>query len=185
MGLYLNLAVGPRPIHQQHIETMEQYAPLEEWTLVDLYVKEDGYKNWDATTLDEVDDGSVDVILSSHFLEHTPHVKAGIILQTWHNKLKKGGLLTINVPDLAWACKQVYHYTQGKQLSGYYDRFEGEHGLLSIIYGSQSHAGEYHKSGYTEESLKKLLEGVGFINVKTELQFEGHDMQCIIAIATK
>lgn len=177
----LNLGVGPRPIHPQHLEVMKN---LSEWTLVDKYVQEEGYKNWDATNL-PIDDNSCSEIYSSHLLEHIPHVDVPKVLSHWYAKLADGGKLTLNVPDLIWACRRLIRLYNSAPLDGYYDRFDGEHGLISIFYGSQSHEGEYHKSGYTTTSLYDLLENVGFKNI-TIVEFEdAHDMGILFAEAYK
>lgn len=177
----LNIGVGPKPIHQQHLDIMQ---PLSEWTLVDYYVDDPDIKKWKAEDL-QVEDGSVDEIYNSHLLEHLSHVQVPTVLKHWYNKLKAGGKLTINVPNLVWAAKQLYHYSQGKLLDGYYNRFDGEHGLISIFYGSQSHEGEYHKSGYTHDYLVKLLLEAGFKDIEVRSEFDAHDMGVLIATCTK
>lgn len=197
--MYLNLGCGPvRLIHPQHKILMQDYAPFEQWTLVDLYAKEPDFdlheaskpqnesiQTWDATTLLEVPDGSCKVIYSSHLLEHFPHPTIPQILQVWYTKLLPGGTVVVNVPDLAWVCKEVVKYTKGDLLQGYYDTFAGEHGLLSIIYGSESHAGEYHKGGFTKAYLERLLAEVGFVDISVEQVFDAHDMQVLLAKGKK
>lgn len=130
-------------------------------------------------------DEIVEHIYASHLLEHFAHPDLQKILHVWWKKLKPGGKLTINVPDLAWAAKQLLRYDQGYLLDGYYNTMEGEHGLLSIFYGSQSHEGEYHKSGFTELFLKQLLEREGFKNITITKQFDAHDMGVLIAKGNK
>lgn len=155
------------------------------WTLVDKFVSDPSIKNWDATTLEEVSDNSCEQIYASHLLEHIPHVDVPGILNIWYRKIKSGGKLTINVPDLSWAAMTLIEYDLGKELNGYYDRFEGEHGLQSIFYGSQSHKGEFHKSGYIRESVLDLLEKAGFSKISIEQVVDAHDMGVIIATGEK
>lgn len=177
----LNLGCGPFPIHDQHLEVM---GDLSEWILVDWYVKDDRIANWDATNL-PIQDKSCDVIYASHLLEHIPHVDNIKVLTHWYNKLHSGGKLILNVPDLEWACRRLLQYEDGRLLDGYYNTFSGEHGLISIFYGSQSHDGEYHKSGYTKTFINRLLKDVGFIDIQIEQIEEAHDMGCLIVTATK
>jgi ubiquinone/menaquinone biosynthesis C-methylase UbiE len=155
------------------------------WVLVDQFVKGPQIKNWDATKLDEVEDGTLDKIYASHLLEHFPHVDVQAILHTWYRKLKTGGELIINVPDLGWAAKQLLHYEEGYLLNGYYNTFAGEHGLLSIFYGSESHEGEYHKGGFIYSHLEKLLKETGFSFIEIKREVEAHEMGCLIAKAIK
>lgn len=183
--MFLNLGVGPFPIHPQSIEVMNRCAPLDQWTLVDLYVTDPKIKQWDATKLDEVPDESVDVILASHLLEHIEHALVPNVLRIWNRKLKKGGKLLINVPNLIYACRLVSRYESGNPMDGYYNRFDGEHGLLSILYGSQSHPGEYHKAGFTKSYLKELLQTTGYSRVMVFEDFDAHDMSVLLAECEK
>jgi hypothetical protein len=157
----------------------------EEWTFVDLYVYEPHIKNWDAKTLDEVPDGSVSQIYSSHLLEHFSHREIEDILHVWKDKLEDGGKIILNVPDLAWAAHQVITYENGQPLDGYFHEFGGEHGLLSVVYGSHSHEGEHHEGGFVKTYLEELLSKVGFKDVSVEKIYEAHQMGCLIARAQK
>jgi len=180
MKLYLGC--GPGPLHNQHKGVMGDPS---EWTFVDYYVREPHIKNWDAATLEEVGDTTVEKIYTSHLLEHFSHIELDRILGVWYSKLVDGGEIIINVPDLEWACRQCIKYAQGQILDGYFYEFEGEHGLLSIFYGSHSHNGEYHKSGFIKSSLEDLLLRNRFKNIAIEKMVEGHDMGCLLARATK
>jgi len=177
----LNLGVGTIPIHPQHLEVM---GGLDGWTLVDKFTKHELITNWDATDL-PVDDNSVEIIYSSHLLEHIPHVDTTRILKHWYDKLVPGGELILNVPDLMWAISQVLRFENEHALQGYYNRWNGEHGLLSVIFGSQSHDGEYHKTGFTERSLRELLTATGFVNNELIRFEDAHDMGVIFSRSTK
>jgi ubiquinone/menaquinone biosynthesis C-methylase UbiE len=159
--------------------------PISDWTLVDKFVHEKGIVNWDAETLEEVPNNSVETIYASHLLEHFPHVRVPLILKRWYDVLSPGGTIILNVPDLEWVCKELLKYEQGYLLEGYYNTLQGEHGLLSIFYGSQSHEGEFHKSGYTETSITDLLSSVGFQNIFVRKEVEAHAMGCLIVEAVK
>lgn len=175
----LCLGVGPDPIHPQHLEVM---TDLSEWMLIDLHVP--GRTNWDAIAL-PIPDECCGHIYASHLLEHFPHNQLEEILRDWHSKLKLGGKLTLNVPDLLWALKVIQRFDQGALLTGYYNQWYGEHGLLSVIYGNQLHEGEYHKSGFTERSLRELLERVGFTQITVTQLEDAHDMGVLIAEAIR
>jgi len=179
----LNLGCGPMPLHQQHLTVMG--GDIRRWILVDKYVDHPMVKKWDATKLDEVKDGTAKQIYASHLLEHLPHIHIEDILRLWHKKMTSKGLLTINVPDLTWAAGQLIRYSNKQPLAGYYYEFEGEHGLLSIFYGSQSHEGEYHKAGFTKDYLEELLERVGFEDITIVETIDAHDMGVLIATARK
>lgn len=176
----LNIGCGPLPLHPQHTE----YMKGDSWVLVDKYVEDPTIKKWDATDL-PVENNSIETIYASHLLEHFPHVEVASVIEHWYAKLKKGGELIINVPDLEWACKQLIKYEQGFLLSGYYNTFAGEHGLLSIFYGSESHEGEYHKAGFTMNYLTKLLFKAGFEGIDVKKDFEAHEMGVLIGRGKK
>lgn len=186
MKLYLGAA--DLPIHPQHLEIM---GNVDEWTFVDKFVQNKYNKPWDAETLVEVKDNSVEKIYASHLLEHFSHTKIQTILETWYNKLKEGGELIINVPDFEWSCRKFIEILDNernnKPNSGYYNKTispeDHEHDFLQIFYGSHSHEGEYHKCGFTEESIRHLLKNFKKVQVKRET--EAHDMQCLIIHAIK
>lgn len=177
MKLYLGC--GPLPIHPQHLEVMHD---LTEWTLVDKYVEDPEIKPWDATNLWQVEDESVEHIYASHLLEHLPHTKVKEVLKDWFYKLQKGGKLTLNVPDMLWTAKQIVKYASNGFLDGYYNQWDGEHGLMSIVYGSQSHEGELHKSGFYAEGLFFLLIECGFSDIEVKKLVDSHEMGVLIAI---
>ena len=183
MGLKVSLGCGPLPLHHQHLDIM---GDLDDWILVDKYVKDPKIKNWDAEKLTEVPNNSVDIFYISHLLEHLPHKNIIKDLTLWFKKLNEGGKIIINVPDLAWVASEIFKYESGQKLeSNYFTEFGGDHGLLSIIYGSQSHKGEFHNGGFTEKYLREVLGDVGFMNVKIKTGMDSHDMGVIIAIADK
>lgn len=187
MKLYLGC--GPGSIHQQHRDIM---GDVSEWTLVDKYVKRNDIENWDAEVLSEVKDGTVDKIYASHLLEHFSHRKVPAIIEMWGNKLKKGGELILNVPDMEWACMwfllTLQAEREGKPVSRAYYRYtinhsDHEHDFLQIFYGSHENDGEYHKCGFTKESMTNLLKD--FSEVKIDQVVEAHEMGCLIVRAVK
>jgi predicted SAM-dependent methyltransferase len=182
---HVNLGCAEPPLHPQHITLMENIAPLDEWELVDLYVKHPNITNIDAENLTEIPANYLRTIYCSHLLEHISHRRLNDVLRIWYSKLNFGGRIVINVPDMVWAARQVILYETTGLLNGYYDQWEGEHGLQSVIYGNQAHDGEYHKGGFTASSLTQLLEDVGFKDISIISTFEAHDMGVLIAHGEK
>lgn len=180
MKLYLGC--GPSPVHEQHLKVL---GNPDEWTFVDLYVKEPHIKNWDAMRLHEVPDGYVTDIYASHLLEHFEHSLVSEVLKLWRIKLAMDGRLTINVPNLLWATRRLNQLENEHSVEGYYNTYTGEHGVMSIFYGSQSHEGEYHKTGFTPKHLANLLHQATFRSVKVYETEDAHDMGVLIAEAIK
>ena len=104
-------------------------------------------------------DCSADLIYSSHSFEYFDREEASSVLSEWNRVLKKNGTLRLAVPDFD-ALLQVYART-GKIKS-----------ILGPLYGRmkiETKKGQkslYHKTIYTFDSLKELLEANGFVNIR-------------------
>lgn len=178
----LCLGSAEPPIHPQHMEVMSDF---ENWQLVDFYINHPDVLKLDAKTLEGVPNAYLEHIYASHLLEHIPHTELYDVLNVWIEKLAPEGLLTVNVPDLSWASRQILKFEAGQILTGVYSDFEGDRGLQSIVYGTHAHAGEIHQSGFTRRSLHEWLEGMGFKGIKIEEIFDAHDMGVLISQCQK
>lgn len=179
----LNLGCGPLPLHPQHATIM---VNPDEWTLVDKYIDNNLVKNWDAEKLDEVEDGSCEVIYASHLLEHISHRRLENALRVWRGKLQEKGTLIINVPDIVWAARQIIKYEQGQTINDtIYNVFEGERGLQTIVYGSHEHEGEYHKAMFTKRSITTLLEREGYHKIQVDQFIDAHEMGVLFVVCQK
>lgn len=167
MKLILGAAENVHPYHYKWVD--------ETWARVDKYVGGGDVLKMDATAL-EFDDNSVEAIYASHLLEHFSYLKVPEILRHWFNKLQSGGWLHLNVPDIEWAAGQILIPDKRSPIFNTNDAIIG-----GILYGSQAHEGEYHKSGYTKEILARLLKEAGFTDVTVETDYEAHEMQVLLA----
>ncbi len=194
-ALRLNIGCGPLPVHMQHVQVMNGYGPAEQWLFVDKHARGENVRNWDARAIPLVP-GTVDTIYSSHLLEHLASREVSPTLAHWRALLKPGGVLHLNVPDLEWACERfVALLRREEQRPGqpvnpphYYsktiDYADGhDHSMLAIFYGTQSHDGEFHRTGFTLQSLKHLLFGLRFHIDSIDQVVEAHDMGCLITVA--
>lgn len=104
-------------------------------------------------------DNSVELIYSSHNFEYFDRTEAVSVLKEWSRVLKPQGTLRIAVPDFD-RLLDVYRST------GTLERILGPlFGRMPIL----TPEGEkilYHKTVYTYDSLKKVLEENGFTNVR-------------------
>jgi len=183
MKTKVNLGCGPRPFNLQHSEIMKN---LDEWILVDKYVEGSGIENWDATNLDKLGDLTMEVIYASHLLEHIPHPQVPAVLYHWFRKLKIGGKLILNVPDMRWTARQISKYELSGNLdSDVFTTFNGHNSLQDILYGTHEHEGERHQSGYTKKSLSELLQEAGYSDISVEETYDAHSMGVLIAEAWK
>ena len=93
------------------------------------------------------DAGTVDVIAAQDILEHFDHADGITFLKSCFELLAPGGRLEIRCPDIdkVWGRKDVPDEVK-----------------VMFLYGGQDHAGNYHKWGYTQESLRRALTVAGF-----------------------
>lgn len=104
-------------------------------------------------TLEKFKNNSVNLIYACHVLEHLDRKESKLALKRWFDILKPNGLVRIAVPDIE---KVFKHYL-------YYEDFKF---LYSFLWGSQKHEFDYHKHGWTFQTMKEDLEDVGFQNVQ-------------------
>jgi len=109
-------------------------------------------------------DGSVDMVYSSHFLEHVPFRAVRPVLADWCRVLKSGGTIEIHVPDLEVMAKKLISSSIG---------FEE---LMLNMYGGQDHPWDYHISGFTRRFLKDFLAGEGLKVQKLKNKIDEFDL---------
>jgi len=116
--------------------------PMDGWTNVDQYVPADVMG--DFRTLDFHD---LDEVYMSHALEHVSWRDVPALLARIRGWMRPGARFKVEVPDM----QAIMRHTPVE--------------WLIYVYGGQAHQGEYHQSGYTAESLGRLLTDAGFANV--------------------
>ena len=101
-------------------------------------------------------DNTVEEIYASHVLEYFDRNDVIHVLTEWKRVLKPSGILRLAVPNFP---KLVEVYQSSKDLSS----------ILGPLYGKWDIGNQefiYHKTVYDENSLKNVLEEVGFKNIK-------------------
>jgi predicted SAM-dependent methyltransferase len=138
-----------------HLGCGKRYIPGFVHIDLDDYAHID-YKS-EISDLTMFEDNSVDLIYCCHALEYFDRQEARKVLKEWCRVLKPGGILRIAVPDFEALIKV---YAQYKDMNK----------ILGPLYGRiviKTPRGEkviYHKTVYDFESLKEVLESVGFKN---------------------
>lgn len=107
----------------------------------------------DCAKLSKIENESIDLIYTSHTMEHFYREESLQALKRYYEVLKKGGEIYISVPDLD---KVFRHYILHQDLRL----------LQNFLYGSQKHIADFHYTGWNFTTLKEDLESVGFTNVE-------------------
>lgn len=100
--------------------------------------------------------GEMDIVHSSHVLEHFGRNEVSEVLDEWIRILKPKGEFRIVVPNIAWAAEQIS--------KGIVD-----HNVLNVLYGQQEFAENFHKNGFTPKTLSDLLKSKGLKKQTVEL----------------
>lgn len=101
--------------------------------------------------------GEFDVVFSSHTLEHVGRNEVNSVLDEWIRVLNPKGEFRIVVPNIAWAAEKI--------LKG-----EVDFDTLNVLYGQQEYAENFHKMGFTPETLQELLKSKGFKHQDMEIK---------------
>lgn len=116
-----------------------------------------------------VDLNSIVEVHGRHFLEHLTFSQCEATLRSIHSILRPEGLLSLEVPDLAFHAQQLLDTARLQEPSDVNRSWTNEQHMLAGFYGWQRDGFEdlwdAHKSGYTEDLLCRLLGHHGFINV--------------------
>jgi predicted SAM-dependent methyltransferase len=107
-----------------------------------------------------LNDNSIDVVFSSHFLEHLTKTDGQQLLNDIYRILKPGGLVRILVPDLDLAIQR-------------FNKGEINETLDLFFYTSEKGDFSAHKYNYTFASLKNKLEEIGFTSVVKQSHKKG------------
>lgn len=96
--------------------------------------------------------GMWDEIRATHMLEHFSHRDTVSILKRWRNRLKPGGLLYLEVPNL----------------QGHVDQWrwkQNDAEFVTYLFGEQDYPENFHKTMFTEKTLKVALVDAGYERV--------------------
>ena len=97
-------------------------------------------------------DGSIDVLYSSHLLEHFSHSIIRAVLQEWVRVMKSGAILDISCPDLRARALLFFLNPSWNNIKD--------------IYGKQDYPQNFHNVGFSYGLLKGLLESIGIVKIK-------------------
>jgi predicted SAM-dependent methyltransferase len=116
-------------------------------------------------------DSSIEEIYSSHALEHISKFEVVPTLTEWQRVIIPGCSIEIHVPDLRWCCQQ---WLQRQSTDWFMD----------ILFGLQTHPGEFHKTGFTPEIMKRYLVEAGLKLIDHRV-VDSHGQPTLVFVATK
>ena len=134
----------------------------------------------DMRNLHMLEANTIDCVYVSHALEHVPFHDVKTCLEEWYRVIKEGGEVRIMVPNL----KELTQYlARGDLLGTVYDSDAGAIAPIDMIYGYRRFIASgndfmMHKTGFTKESAKIILESLG-MNMHL---VEEHDINLLIRI---
>lgn len=136
------------------------HVDIAEFEHIDYQFPVDDLSTFESDTVEE--------IYASHVIEYFDRNNVINVLKEWKRVLSPGGILRLAVPNFP---KLVDVYQSSKELSS----------ILGPLYGKWDIGNQefiYHKTVYDENSLNKVLEQVGFKNIKSwdwQEFFKGHN----------
>lgn len=144
----MNLNFGAGSTRRQDYISVDLYDPS-----ADLQI--------DIAKLLPFDDETVDNIYACHVIEHLSRREWMTAHHEWVRVLKKGGSIEIRCPDIVKVCQKLIE--KPDDLWSY-----------QVLYGLQTTPGEYHKNGFTEQSLTKWFMGLDAELLEPSTDYELH-----------
>jgi predicted SAM-dependent methyltransferase len=130
--------------------------PNTEWKIFDIEARPEVDFFGNASDLSQFADESVEVIYTSHVLEHFYYGLGNELITTlseWYRVLKPGGKLYVSVPNLQVLCWLFLHPNLMPL---------ERHQIMRIMFGGQTNEHDVHKVGFDFDILALYLEEVGF-----------------------
>lgn len=120
----------------------------DDWVHIDRNLGSQKIKYFDIWMKDQFP-GSIDLLYCSHGIAYFTTGNAKMLIDKWFEKIKSGGILRIATPD--------WEVLRGMPVP-----------MIGPIYGIMESANDIiqHKTIYTFDTLKQLLESCGFINIR-------------------
>lgn len=150
----LNLGCGDKILPDYvNVDVVESRKGMKPDVLCDLH------------QLTPFDNAFADEILSVHVVEHFWRWEVRDILKEWVRVLKPGGRMVLECPNLESACR---HFLENTELHSREDQ-NGQRSMW-VFYGDPAWKDPYmiHRWGYTPDSLARLMQEVGLVDVKQE-----------------
>jgi predicted SAM-dependent methyltransferase len=126
------------------------------------------FKQHDVTKGLPYKDSEVDIVFSSHLLEHLTREEGAKLLQECYRVMKPGGIIRLSIPDTKMITQK---YLDGK-ISDYRYVNTGVEKCIDDADAYYNLLLANHKTIYDKDSLMKLLERTGFVKVEQVSPFK-------------
>lgn len=130
----------------------------------------------DICNISHVPNNFVDVVYSSHMIEHIHYFKVPTVLKELVRIVKDGGFVRLVTPNIKSVADRL---ATGKILDVVYESEGGPITTMDILYGSRYHTHKHnsdfmvHKCGFTKEVFEDLSEKY---NLKMTIKEVGYDL---------
>lgn len=124
----------------------------------------------DVTNLSGIDSEIVDVVYTSHMIEHLDYFKVIPVIKDFIRMTKPGGHVRIVVPNLQSIASKIM---EGDMLGTIYESPAGPISALDILFGHRASVlrGQdfmRHKTGFTKKSFSQMFDDAGIVNYTIE-----------------
>ncbi|TXN60960.1 methyltransferase domain-containing protein [Methylobacterium sp. WL6] len=116
----------------------------------------------DITDLKELPDQYFSEIVAQDVLEHIDREKQVHTVQRWARLLTPDGRLKVRVPSLTDMVALAFHPE--------WQNTERQNYLIQMVYGTQAYPGDYHRCGYTPQTVTDLAAASGLVVSNVELR---------------
>lgn len=123
------------------------------------------------------EDASFDLAHARHCLEHMAPFEAPAVLKEWARIVKPGGKLIINVPNLAYAAKEILRADSDPNIDvTWYPHWQ--------VFGRQTgHETDVHRNGFTRHGLRSLFLSCGLSDVVVSVVGDaGENLEAVATI---
>ena len=122
-------------------------------------------------------DASFDLGHARHVLEHFPPFEAPAVLKEWARIIKPGGKLIVNVPNGAYAARELLRADADP------DTDVGPYPLWQWCGRQTGAPNEVHRIVFTRHGLRRLFEHVGLTDVQVEVHGDaGENLEAVAVI---
>ena len=91
-------------------------------------------------------------LLARDVLEHIPRAQTMSALLEWADLLRVGGKMSLHTSSILGVARLIEATT----------KFAGHYNCEIYLYGNQTHSGDFHYTGFTEQTLRTYVTSAGF-----------------------